>query len=191
MSEHIKYIGGKDRGIPESIFEQDFLGGSVKTLSGRYLHCEVSPRMIRVSTKPGFEHIVFYAAVDQSGTMRMTIKTRNPETHEIVSPDVYAQQLLKRFYQHTVDQGVNVKKIKGEWGRTSVNYKMFKEYIAALGEPRDITPSDEIDAANQTWTGTVANSLGFGKARILNDWRKQYKICVDFYKGHPLPFENL
>lgn len=191
MNERAQYIGNQERGIPEYIFDPDFMGGPVETLSGRTLYCEVAPRLIRVGLRPGYDHMALFAAVDQNGVMRMNIRTRDTDTHEILAHDVFAQKIIKRFYRHVTEQGVEVEKIRGEWNRNSINYKSFKQHLDQISLTREVTPNDELAAATQTWTGTLSNSLGYGNAKILNDWRAQHKVRVDFNKGHPLPFENL
>jgi hypothetical protein len=189
MSERPKYIGNSSGGVPEAIFDPSISDRFFVGLAGTPLLRILSPTMININVIEQHNRIAFIGNYQPNGTVNFNIQTRDPETLAYKDPDVHAAKLVKRFIQYIEEQGKEVKCMYGDWNRTSINYKQFKGYLDAL--THDMRDQDIIEAANSTWYGQLAHSLGFGKARILNDWRREYAVKVNFKKGYPIPFENL
>lgn len=190
-----RYVGGRTGGVPESIFASGKeRGQDIKGKSGRSLKALFFPDEGEVTIKPqDDDKAVFSIKVDDDGRLSMDINNRGADGKP--HPDIYPAALVKRSIQFFGDQGREVRTMLGTWDRPtgtepSVNYDEYVTNLSALGkQPEDITEADKKAAAKNTWTGRLAESLGYTEVRSIHDNPDERRkgrtdIIVQFVKPH-------
>jgi hypothetical protein len=159
------FIGG----IPMGNVRPDYIANDVESASRLKLRYRIEDRWIRILGRLGRDELdraaVFDASVvprdDVASSTDLTIgfhiHTRfDRERH----PDFRAREMFDyaiQFIRHYNPEPLRY--IRGDWYRTSDNYRQFSDAIARFG--RTPTSIEELAAANSTWTGKAANANGF------------------------------
>lgn len=111
---------------------------------------------------PSLHFRMKYWPREEAVALSIKTKTRDEQQH----PDLYAAELVERGVAYFEDQGLSVKKIRGEFRphTNSDNYRKYDAHLKKLIQekgPQNITSEDRREAARQPWTANVAASLGF------------------------------
>lgn len=177
-----KFIGGKSGGVPESIFSKGVYG-LVKGASGK---TTLRYEFDATDDKEAYSvKIVDYDNPDlgiKAGVMMRNLSfsvfTRgyqgNPDRRH---PDFYAKKLALRMYNYFVDQGVEINALKGTWieGQGDTNLEAFDRNLLEY-EPmieQGLISREEAlkKSALNTWTGQLAQELGFSEVDTVKTYR--------------------
>jgi hypothetical protein len=159
------YVGGLTGGVPEEVFKLGF-NDLTEGLSGGKLKCEAKPDEIIIQTPDSFSDYLFKAYREEDDLLALRIITKSgnpPQAH----PDLYAAQLVRRSITYFEDLGFPIKRMRGRWLQRD-NRKMFENYLQTITEG-NIEEKHKHEAARSTWTGKLAQSLGFTEIESLKD----------------------
>jgi hypothetical protein len=182
MTERATYIGGSTGGVPEYVFGDEFVRGSVEGLSQtRLLYCDVTPRalIVREDSDINSDTRYVHAWIDTHNDLRLNVRTRDKD-NKLHHPDVYAGQLVRRFVWHALQHGQRIAGVYDTWGRQSTNFLQFEGNLQILAPGRVPTQAEEHTAAKGTFTGEIANEIGCTDPQILNNWRQTTTVKVRF-----------
>ncbi len=181
MSEQGNFIGGPNGGIPEYVFRPDFGKQSIIGVSGKELLCEVRDRKIEIMPTDNVHDTLFFGYVNRNGHLGLNINNRNPR-----HPDIYAGKLVHRFVEYAEENNIPITAIEGSWTSLGDNYQTFVQYLDKIATERKITEDDERGAANETWTGLLAHSLGYRNTVILDNGRESNVVKTRFSKAQTI-----
>jgi hypothetical protein len=165
MAGSERYIGGSTGGVPEEIFTPGFKG-PLTGMSGAKLSCRTDTSSVVIASFDE-DTAYFLACVlpEETDALHLDIKTKTAD-HPDRHPDLYASELVDRSLTYFHEQGFAINKLIGAWNKGD-NYKAYRDYITKIILARDITDEDKKNAARNTWTGRLAQSLGFTEIERL------------------------
>lgn len=175
------YIGGRTGGVPEAIFSQSKPRFRAVSATGRGLDCLVTPEVFTISVEGDIS--THFQARILGGVLNLNIHNKGADNQGERHPDIYAKKLAHRFVDYAQGEGQEIKTIMGGWSPTSDNYEQFRKYVDEREKHGTISEEDEAIAASRTWTGSLAHELGYEEATVMNDWRKEGFVRVNFKRG--------
>lgn len=162
------YIGG----VPAYVLREGFQG-TVKALSGGELYCSIERDKVWITgqTHPGQFWANIQTEKGDRGNVRalkLSIETRSRKG--VRHPDIYAGRLLRASLAYFERAG-RVEQLQAVWMDPpdySVNYDQYTTYLKRR-HWRSPNQTQKVEAAQHTWTGMQAHSLGFTAVRGI--WR--------------------
>ncbi len=192
MTERSQYIGGRSGGITTSIFTAESRSKGQYTIqgkSGRSLDVFVTNSVVHISSAE--DRKVLFAAHAINNTYNLNI--RNIEANGQRHPDLYPGQLAKYSYEFLTENGIPMDVMNGKWvpsydGKPSVNYEAYASNLSGTINP---TVEDKAKAAQNTWTGRLAASLGYTDIHQILEGEGQSgeMVIVQFIKPAPLTLD--
>lgn len=178
-----RYIGGPTGGIPEDIFIPGFKG-VINCASGEKLGGNITKDLVVIASQKDSknEQYIFVArrSKHDHDALELGIKTKignPPEKHK----DLYAKELAKKSIIYLEEQGTPITKIRGFW-QEGDNFDAYQNYMDDIRQTRPTTGKDQRDAARNTWTGKLAESLGFTEIESIGQ-TKSGSILTYFKKA--------
>jgi hypothetical protein len=180
MKDREPHVGG----VPARVFQPGF-NDVVSGLSGKTsLLCNMHRDSLEIEDQAdsALHFRMRYWPRDEAVAMSIRTKLQN-QRH----PDLFAAKLVKQGITYLQEQGLPVKQIRGEFRphTGNDNYERYTAYLNELMElkgAQGITEKDRREAAKQSWTAKVAESLDFPKLRSL-EITDRNEIIVFFVKN--------
>lgn len=172
-------------GINPQVFTENEISQTKGLNSGRDLITNIQPDLISI-TDAKDDRLQFEAKVRKE-TLVVTVKTRGYEGDpDKKHPDLFASQLVKKSLQFFELKGHSIAKWKDIWSKSgdlSDNWDQFEAYLQSHRVAgQEITQQQLRDAAQHTWTGHLAQELGFSQVESL-DYRPEIgEVVVIFSK---------
>jgi hypothetical protein len=171
---HEAYIGGPTGGVPEDIFSKRLSVGETPGQSGigaiRFL---VRPEICSIGVVGESE--TRFQARNLGGALLLDIQSRDATGQR--HPDIYAGALVERFVVYAEEQGQPIHEIRGVWSGSSDNFHQYDEHLPTEGP---VTPDDKKAAAEATWTGKLARSLGYDTVEVADERDTTGRVIARF-----------
>ena len=185
------FIGG----IPENIFRDGFDEFPILGRSGSLLEGSIQKDQVLLQSQEklpntkGTPLYIFKAAIDYDDPHMLSLNIRTKRGNPPVKhPDLYASALVERSLTYLEEQGSEIRRIKGFWAGGD-KYDEYWKHIRKIENMRHATQVDKKEAAKNTWTGHMAQTLGFTDVQSV-DQKLFGTVKVIFSKPQALILQN-